>query len=407
MKNILLIVLIFSSATINAQNKFLEAYINTALENNFGVQSKVQHIQAVAFEKEVIKGESTSNLDLMYGYAAAPIETKNGPINHKMSAGVMLPWFGSRNAKYEVVDYRVEKAEKEKEQTENTVKFSVRSLYFQMLQNQKDLVSARSNSSILTTFESIALTQYENAKTSLVDVLRVQMQIDDASNKITSLVKDSILLHHQFELVLNQKMEEVTLEDQLLFSTNNEGVIDQNPLLLSLNATQSELNSEIIAVSKAASPQIKIALEYSILGDDGMSGDNSGRNAVMPMVGLSIPVFNSKKYSGKKEQLALNNQSISFQKKELQNVLTSEYLKAQNQKEDAVRDMDVIGLQISKVDQAIKIQRETYTVGDTQGAAFIELLRLQIQKLDYEFKTHEAEQNKWDAMAKIEFIMGL
>ena len=93
----------------------------------------------------------------------------------------------------------------------------------------------------------------------------------------------------------------------------------------------------IQSVSKDASPKIKIALDYSIIGNTQMQSDNAGNNAVMPMVGLSIPVFNSKKYNGKKEQLSLNNQTIHLQKKELQNVLQTEYLKAENQKSDAER----------------------------------------------------------------------
>ena len=201
MKNIIVLFLLMVSISVRAQNPFLDSYIETALENNFGVQSKSQNILAVSSEKEMIKGEAASNLDLMYGYGVAPIETRNGPIDHKLSAGVMLPWFGTRSKKYDVVNFKVEKAEQQKHQTENTVKYTVRTLYFQMLQNKKDLTSARQNFEILKTFESIALTQYENAKGSLVDVLRVQMQIEEAENKITNLIADSTLFHQQFGLV--------------------------------------------------------------------------------------------------------------------------------------------------------------------------------------------------------------
>lgn len=405
MKNILIIVFLIFSLSVKGQNAFLESYITIALENNFGIQSKSQNIQAIASEKEMIKGEATSNFDIMYGYGVSPIETRNGPVNHKVSAGMMLPWFGTRSSQYEVVDYKIEKAQKEKLQTENGVKYTVRNLYFKMLQNKKDLYSSRENIVILKTFEAIALTQYENAKGSLVDVLRVQMQTEEANNKVETLENDSLLLSQQFALVLNQKIEKVEFSDEIIFSQNEES-LENNPMLLGLEATQKVIDSEVNTVSKAAAPKIKVGLEYSILGDATMSSENSGQNAVMPMIGLSIPIFNSKKYSGKKEQLSLNHQTVRLQKQELGNVLQAEYLKALNQKEDALRDRKVIEQQMLKVEQAIKIQQEAYIVGNSKGSDFVELLRLQIQKLDYQFKDHQAEMNKLDAFAKVEFLQG-
>ncbi|KXX69056.1 TolC family protein [Flammeovirga sp. SJP92] len=407
LKESITLVLLLIALTGNAQNPFLDNYISVALENNFGVKAQNQNIQAVASEKEIIKGEATSNLDVMYGYGVSPIETRNGPIDHKVSAGIMLPWFGTRAKQYDVVNHKVEKAEQQKHQTENTVKYTVRALYFQMLQNQKDLGSARYNFEILKSFESIALTQYENAKGSLVDVLRVQMQIEEAQNKINALIADSTLFNQQFGLVLNHPTGKIELSDQLIFNSDSSS-LGNNPLLLELEANQKVVNAEIQSVAKEASPKIKIALDYSIIGNTQMQSDNAGNNAVMPMVGLSIPVFNAKKYNGRKEQLALNNQSIKLQKQELENALQSEYLKAQNQREDAQRDINLIDQQIAKVDQAIKIQREIYTVGqNTQGSAFIELLRLQMQRLEYQFKIHKAEQSKNDALAKIDFLQGV
>ena len=60
------------------------------------------------------------------------------------------------------------------------------------------------------------------------------------------------------------------------------------------------------------------------------------------------------------------------------------------------------------MDQAIKIQREVYTVGNNnQGSEFIELLRLQMQRLDFQFEIHKAEQSKYTALAKIDFLQGV
>ncbi|WP_281613957.1 TolC family protein [Flammeovirga sp. SubArs3] len=406
MKNILYILLLFPVVGF-AQNPYLDQYIEQALENNYGVQAKSQSIQVIASEKEMIKGKGASNLDLMYGYGASPIETRNGPLNHKISAGIMLPWFGSRATQYEVVDQKIIKAEKDKIQTENSIKYSVRSLYFQMIQNQKDLTSSRDNILILKTFESIALTQYENAKGSLVDVLRVQMQIEDADNNINKLIEDSTLLHQQFELVLNSSVSDVNITDKINFVASSDSNLENNPLLQGMEASQNMIRAEVNSVSKSAAPQIKLGLEYGILGDTQMSAENPGRNTVMPMLGLSIPVFNAKKYSGQKEQLTLSHQTIDLEKQELENVLQAELLKAMNQREDAHKDIELIHSQMLKIEQAIKVQREVYTVGNSQGGAFIELLRLQMQRLDFLFKEHKAESSLNDALAKINFIQGV
>lgn len=408
MKKYILFVFLISGFQINAQNKFLDNYINVAIENNYGVQAQAQNIQSVASEKEIIKGQGSGNLEVMYGYGISPVETRNGPLNHKVSAGIMLPWFGTRSTKYQVVDEKVQLAQNQKMMTENTIRYSVRAAYFKMIQNKKDLVSARENLEILSSFENIALSQYENSKGSMVDVLRVQMEEEDAKNKIEGLIQDSLVLYQQLQLVVNKDLGDIQLEDQFQFNTSSQINLDYNPTLQSLTASEKVLGAELTTVNKSAAPQIKVSVDYGVLGQpQGMTAENAGKNTIMPMVGLSIPLFNQKKYSGKKEQLRMQQQSISLKKQETENVLKSEYIMVQNQLEDAKRDIVIIQNQLSQVDQAIDIQQEAYAVAKPQGSEFLELLRLQIQRLNYQFKQHKAELSQWEALAKLSYIEGV
>ncbi|AZQ62210.1 TolC family protein [Flammeovirga pectinis] len=400
-------VFMISIMTTQAQNSYLDQYISIALENHFGVQAAAQNIQVQAAGKKEIQGEGISSFDVMYGYGAMPIETKNGPINHKVSAGVMFPWFGTRNQKYEVVNQKVAIAEADKKGTENVVKYKVRALYFKLLQNSKDLVSASENVAILNSFESVAYTQYENSKGSMVDILRVQMEIEEAKNKVKTLQQDSLLLHQNFYLLLNKDIESVVLVDSISFF-KEEASIDENPMLKSLEAMQNMYSEEIKAVQKSSAPQIKLSVDYSILGTvQGVSSDNSGKNAIMPMVGLSIPLFNAKKYSGKQEQLRLSNQEVALRKEDTKQQLQIEYLTAQNQYDDAKREFELISKQLIQIDQAIQIQQEAYSVANSQGNAFVELLRLQLQKLGFQFRQHNSKATELEALAKINYITGL
>ncbi|ANQ48255.1 TolC family protein [Flammeovirga sp. MY04] len=407
-KKYIVSILLLTAFQVNAQNQFLDSYIQTAIENNYGVQSQSQNIQAVAAEKEMIKGQGSGNLEVMYGYGVSPIETRNGPLNHKISAGIMLPWFGTRSTKYQVVDQKVTLAQNQKKIAENNIRYSVRATYFKMIQNKKDLSSARENLDILKSFENIALTQYENSKGSMVDVLRVQMEMEDANNKIESLMQDSLVLKQQLDLVINKPISDVQLVEQFQFKSFDNAHLEENPTLQSLAASEQVVGAQMVTVNKAAAPQIKVSVDYGILGQpSGMSAEDAGKNTVMPMVGLSIPLFNQKKYSGQKEQLRMQQQTISLKKQETENVLKSEYLKVQNQLNDAQRDIKVIQSQLGQIDQAIDIQQEAYTVAKPQGSEFLELLRLQIQRLNYQFKQHKAEQSQWEALAKLSFIEGV
>ncbi|MBB6461244.1 TolC family protein [Flammeovirga kamogawensis] len=400
-------VFMISIVTTQAQNSSLDRYISIALDNHFGVQAATQNIQVQAAGKKEIQGEGISSFDVMYGYGALPIETKNGPINHKVSAGVMFPWFGTRNQKYEVVNQKVAIAEANKEDTENVVKYKVRALYFQLLQNSKDLKSAAENVAILKSFESVAYTQYENSKGSMVDILRVQMEIEEAKNKVKTLQQDSVLLQQNFSLLLNKEIEKIVLIDSVSFFKNND-TVDENPILKSLNATQNMYAEKIKVVQKSSAPQIKLSIDYSILGSaQGVSSENSGKNGIMPMIGLSIPLFNAKKYSGQKEQLQLSNQEVALRKEDTKKRLQIEYLTAKNQYNDAKREFDLIGKQLIQIDQAIQIQQEAYAVSNSQGSAFVELLRLQLQKLDFQFREHKSKATELEALAKINYITGL
>ena len=98
--NIVIIILILIGFSAPAQDE-LDDYLVTAAENNPGLKATFNEYMA-ALEK-VPQAGSLPDPTLAFGFFIRPVETRLGPQQARISATQMFPWFGTLNAKEDVV----------------------------------------------------------------------------------------------------------------------------------------------------------------------------------------------------------------------------------------------------------------------------------------------------------------
>jgi outer membrane protein TolC len=161
-----------------------------------------------------------------------------------------------------------------------------------------------------------------------------------------------------------------------------------NALDLKIEASEA---SEV-AAQKQGLPKLGVGLEYAIM--------DNGRNIVMPMVSVSIPIFR-KKYKAAKREAQLMQESYALQKNEIVNSLTSNYEMTWFQIQQQKELIDLYQQQTLQTNQSLNLLFSAYS---NSGKDFEEVLRMQQQLLKYEKMKATAEVEYQIALAKLNYI---
>jgi len=138
---------------------------------------------------------------------------------------------------------------------------------------------------------------------------------------------------------------------------------------------------------KEDDPMLGFGLEYINLENTPMI-TSSYRDMIMPMVSLSIPIFNNK-YKSQTKQNELRKQEIQSQKVERLNLLTSELSKAISQRNQARIKYNTQEKNLKQAKNAENILIKNYETGTIN---FNDVL--DIQELQLKFQINQIESVK-------------
>ncbi len=404
MKNLIVILFLLFGVFLNAQT--LDDYLKIAAENNPSLKAKFKAYEA-SLEK-VNQVGSLPNPTLDFGYFISPIETRIGPQQAKIGIMQMFPWMGTLNAKEEVYanisKSKYELFEAQKEQ----LFYQIKRVWYEMYELKQSITIVEANLKILASFESLATQKFETGtKTGMVDVLRIQMEIAELKNK-KLLLEDKLKVKKiAFNNLLNRETREQILlpEQQEVLSiietkeTLNDNINSLNNELKSLNLQKEAFKSSEIVAKKQGLPMIGIGLSYFLVNErtDMIVPDN-GKDAFMPMVSLTIPIYR-KKYKAQKKEAIFKGESVGFQIENKQNQLNTALEMHWVNYADAGRRIILYNEQNVKAKQALEIIVSSYT---NSGKDFEEILRIQRMMLNYDLQLIQATKDKNVAVVKIE-----
>jgi len=380
----------FLSLFMNAQQ--LETFIDEALANSPEIQ-KFELQYSIASEKinEVV---TMPNTEFGVGYFVSQPETRTGAQRFKVSVKQMLPWFGNITARENYVSSLADAKYEDIVIAKRKLMASVSQSYYNLYANMAKQVVLIENSSLLETYETLALTSVEVGKASAVDVLRLQMRQNEMEQLNKVLKQQYLAEQTRFNKFLNRDKDiavnvvnelNIPLED---FEINTKNLVLHSELLkydkLYYSVEQSELLNQ-----KESSPMIGFGFDYiNVNKRPDMSFSDNGKDIIMPMVSVSIPIFNNK-YKSKTKQNKLQQQEIIAQKQERFNTLETLLDKAIN---------DRISARIRYVTQAENLKQAKDAEGiliksyETGTIDFNDVL--DIQELQLKFQLNKVESVK-------------
>ena len=391
--------------SIHGYGQSLQEYLTIAESNNPELQA-MQYKYESALEKVNEEG-SLPNTTIGVGYFVQEAETRVGAQKAKLSISQMMPWFGTLDAKKESASFKAEAKLNIIDLTKRKLFLKVKTGYFQLYELNEKKRIINENIKILKTFEDLALIELENNRSTMVDVLKIRMEKNELSNKLSTVIENLKAKQIAFNLVLNQddrllvnipKSIEI-LDDAILFKKE---MISQNPQLLKLDNLHSALEKSELATKRAGLPTIGVGLDYLFVSTRDVENllDN-GKDIIMPMVTVSVPLF-SKKYSSKQKQLRLEQKAIETIKVETKNQLVSLFEKSIA----GVKNAKVsIKTQVANIKQADQAQEVLLAAYETSKMDFEQILEVQQLKLKFQLKMVTSEKDYAIQKSTIEFLV--
>ena len=403
MKHIkILICLLFVSAFSKAQQ--LDNLIEEALANSPEIQ-KFELQYRIASEK-VNEVYTLPNTEFGVGYFVSEPETRTGAQRFKVSAKQMMPWFGNITARENYVSSLADAKYEDIVIAKRKLMASVSQSYYNLYSNKAKQEVLAENIKLLETYETLALTSVEVGKASAVDVLRLQMRQNEMQQLLDVLSQQFLSEQTTFNMLLNREKDiavnvinalHLPSED---FEINSENLALHPELLKFDKLYQSVEQSELLN-QKESSPMIGFGLDYINVDDrPNMDFSDNGKDIVMPMVSVSIPIFN-KKYKSQTKQNELEQQEITAQKQERLNTLETLLSKAINERISTRISYDTQAKNLKQAKDAEEILIKSYETGTIN---FVDVLDIQELQLKFQMNQIESVTNYYRQTTIINYL---
>ncbi len=388
----------------NPQGNTLDSYLEMAAKNNPGLQSKYKEFEA-ALEK-IPQVNALPDPSFSFGYFISPVETRVGPQRAKFSLSQMFPWFGTLEAKGDAAALMAAAKYQSFLEARNKLYLDVAVAYYPLYELQQVQEIEQENIEILQSYKNIATGKFENGASPMVNVLRVDIMLKDAQTNLEILNEKEPALVSTFNNLLNRSEElNVIVPDTLLtefeISSPKDSLLTKNPMLAALELkTRASKVNEVVA-QKQGLPNIGVGLDYVVVGEpSGMSVADAGKDVLMPMVSLSIPLFR-KKYKAAQKEAQLMQESYTLQKADVFNSLSSEFDRALFEIQQQQNLLELYQRQINTTQQSLNLLFSAY---GNSGQEFEEVLRMQQKLLNYEKMMAKAAAEYHTAVARLDYI---
>src|SRR5690606_19288508 len=318
----------------------------------------------------------------------------------------MFAWFGTLNAKGDVATFEAEAKLEQFYAARNELFYNVKAAYYPLYEVDAEVKLQEANLTILETYKTLALSRFQQGKGTMVDVVRVNIMIDETKTTIGLLKEQRTALTSAFNRLLNRADDAaVTVTDTLTISDvafSRDSVLN-NPSIIALDKMKQATVAGQRVTKKESMPMIGLGFNYIVIGErTDMDMPDNGKDAYMPMVTVSLPIYR-KKYKAMAREASLMGDVYDRKKEATVNELNAMYTMTTFEMTQARRMMALYSTQMEPTKQAIK---PPLAALHNANADVEEILRMEQSLLTYKIKNIQAVVEYKTAEARLEYLLG-
>lgn len=251
------------------------------------------------------------------------------------------------------------------------------------------------------------------ASGGMSDVLRIQLEIAELESNIESITSEIKAEKTKFNALLNRPAEsEIQIPEKfeqtpfILDIENAKAKMnDQNPMLSMIVQDGFAYKAKAEMDKKMGYPMLGIGVQYMLnkKTNDPMfgMGDMNGKDMIMPMVSVSIPIYRNK-YKAQQREGKLWWQSNQEKYTNTYNILEAELYKTKHLLDDALRKTNLYKKQSDLAQTTYNLVVQEFIVGKSD---LTNVIQVQRQLLDYQLKEAESIANYNTMVASIQRLI--
>ena len=371
---------------IDNKEDSLAVYIAEAIRNNPGLRSEYQSYQAQMANAQGAGVLSDPQLSAGLGKQLTTITIMQ-----------MFPWFGTLKADREQMDYKAQAAYQKFREKSLSVAFDVEKQWYSILATQEKVKAVKQKRALLNDIKKVAIYLYKNytagRDTKMSDQLRLDAEEERLKEQTESLETQLTLQKQQFNITLHrQPNAALSLPDSIplrQMPTFNWTEIERNnPKLAQYSAIQKAFKSQEEQTRAKGMPMIGVGLQYMLNGkvDMPMMPNMNGKDMVMPMVSVTIPIYR-KKITSAIHSAQLMERSAAYNYQSQLDALQSTYLSIEQRADDIKRKLKLYESEVSLLNRTLELMQKEYATGAT---SLTDILQTTRESIDYDLLKAEA-----------------
>ena len=249
-----------------------------------------------------------------------------------------------------------------------------------------------------------------SGKNDMVNLLRVQIEIHEFENRIAllqdQLTTDKVSFNRYLnrvpssEVFTGDSLTEVPVPSDILTLADS---LVNHPMVKMFEA-ESEANAAKLAmVTRMGYPMVGLGLNYSIVQKrDGVPPMMNGNDMIMPMISMTLPIYR-KKYKAMRHEAEFMRDAATVSAENVTNNLRVNFQETMQNLNDAGRRVKLYTEQTLLANKSVQLLITSFSAN---GTDFEEVLRMEQQLLDYQFKKVEAVVDKNTAISRLIYLTG-
>ena len=380
---------------IDNKEDSLAVYIAEAIRNNPALMSEYQAYQA---QMANAQGAGVlSDPQLSVGLFPQAMHHVNGKQLATITIMQMFPWFGTLKAGREQMEYKAQEAYQKFREKSLSTAFNVEKQWYSILATQEKVKAVKQKRALLNDIKKVAIYLYKNytagRDTKMSDQLRLDAEDERLKEQTESLENQLTLQKQQFNITLHrQPNAALSLPDSIplrQMPTFNWTEIERNnPKLAQYSAIQKAFKSQEEQTRAKGMPMIGVGLQYMLNGkvDMPMMPNMNGKDMVMPMVSVTIPIYR-KKITSAIHSAQLMERSAAYNYQSQLDALQSTYLSIEQRADDIKRKLKLYESEVSLLNRTLELMQKEYATG---AASLTDILQTTREGIDYDLLKAEA-----------------
>lgn len=385
----------------------LQELLEIATSNNFELKALEKEYQAAL--QKAPQAAQLPDPEINAGFFVLPPETRLGPQRVMLGASQMFPWKGTLSAKEAIALSNARAKLEQVHASKLIIHYRVKSAWLKLVEVYSSIDILGKNIELLKSLEAFTLAKTENGTGNLSQVLRVQLKLKELEQRLKLLenrkssikadLNKSLGLPIDNQITISGNLEKAELpvkKDSLL------QIIQHHPLMDKLSAKQASAQKKIELNALNSKPSFGIGMDYIMVGKrTDLSPEYNGRDILVPKVKVKVPLYR-KKYTAADQEQKMTIAALDHRKADLIQNLQADFEKAMVAYDDSRLELDFYRDQIATTKTVIDILQKSYS---SSGKNFDELLRMEIDLVNYELKILKAIVKGHMAKIEIERIL--